>query len=202
MATIKKIDKRLNMVIPIYGEDNDDKEAKPIAHVHSAPISTELFSAYWEPIGLVHARIFSPGGLGLMAGPRMADKVLEKVSKELGVWEGVQTGLLAAIYQLTNVFAPDQNGAWQMWQWADAKKHDIVSNDDAAAVEAALVFFTVASAMFRKYSLKAILDRAFSLWGAQTESSNSTEFLHFLRTLTVAATTGAKVTPIASSPKS
>lgn len=184
-----KIDKRLNLVIPIFDES---PKPKIVCYVHSTPISEETFDAFWEPIGITFNRIYS-GGLGVPAGARLADKMLRKVSLELGVWEGasgVQNGLINEIHRLTNVLITGPAG-WQMVPYHDAVQKQVIDKRDAAGIEAALVFFTVASTMHRRNDLTGILELAGSLWGLQIESRNCTELMSYLRTSTAAENSGA-----------
>jgi hypothetical protein len=186
-----KISKSLHLVIPIYDEPANPKDAKVTAYVHSTAISEETFDIYWKPIGIVFSRIYN-GGFGVTAGARVADKILREVSQELKIWDtpdGVQAGLIADIHRLTLVSTVGKNG-WELLPFQTAMDKGVIDKRDASAIEAALIFFTVASLMHRRSDLAAILELAASLWGLQIESSNSTEFLNSLRTSTKAETSG------------
>jgi hypothetical protein len=180
-----KIDKKLNLVIPVT-QDDDSK-----IYVHSTPISSEVFDTFFLPIAKTFSAIYSEG-LGIIAGPRVADKLLRKVSKDLGIWDGpdgVQMGLINEIHRNTLVLAAGKKG-WEMIPFDHAAR-DILSKDDVAEIEAALTFFTVASAMHRKSDQAEILGGAMKLWGAQIESLTSTEYMNSLRTSTAVASIGA-----------
>jgi hypothetical protein len=171
-----RIDKRLNLVIPVERADGFK------VFVHATPVSSDLFEVYWEPVSKAFANIYS-GGYSVVAGPRIAAKMLRKVSTEMGVWEGqngVQQGLVAEIHRLTNVFAPGKRG-WEMVPFDEAKKTHLDS-DEASEIEGALCFFTVASLTHRKADLPAVLAGAADLWGAQTTLLGCTEFMNSLPT--------------------
>lgn len=182
-----KIDRKLNFVIPIV----DDKD-RPYAYVHSTPIMASTFDTYFLPLARTYAAIFALG-LGPIAGPRVADKLLKKTSMDIGIWdgpEGVQAGLMSEIYRLTNVIAVGKNG-WETTPFEFAKKNGILSAEDAAEVEASVVFFMVSSAVHPRQKLAEYLETASSLFGAQITSSNSTEFMSSLPMWTAVASIGA-----------
>jgi hypothetical protein len=185
-----KIDRKLNLVIPIYDADNDEKI---IAYVHSTPITSQTFEVYWEVLGVTFNYFYS-GGLGLAASARLAAKALKKCAIQLNAWEGdagVERGLMAEIHRLTNVLYVGDKG-WQSIGYYDAKKLKIVSEDDLAVVESAIVFFTVFSVMHRKKDLPNVLAAAYALWGARIESLSCTEFMSSLVTSTESVTTGVR----------
>lgn len=180
-----RIDKKLNLIIPITDENDNT-----VAYVHSTPISSDVFDTYFLPIAKAFSSIYSEG-LGFAGGPRIADKMLRKVSQELGVWEGptgVQNGLIAEIHRLTNVLAVGKNG-WEMLPYHVAKK-TVLNADDAAEIDAALVFFGLGSVMFRRAQVADLVGGAMKLWGAQIESLSCTEYMNSLRTSTAGASSG------------
>lgn len=182
-----KIDKKLNLVIPVYGED----EKTPRVYVHSTPVDTDIWEKYWEPVSLAFTRIME-GGHGRIGGPRIADKMLRKVSMELGVWdtpEGVERGLVAEIHRRTLVLAPGNKG-WETVPFEEARKRGILDPQDAAEIEGALCFFCLVSLMHRRTIRREMLDIAMQLWGAQIESLGSTEFTNSLPTSIAGASTG------------
>jgi hypothetical protein len=182
------INRQLNLIIPVERAD------KSTMFVHSTPISSQIFDTYFLPIAKAFSAIYAEG-LGPIAGPRIADKMLKKVSMELGVWEGsagVQNGLVNHIEHATNILTVGKAG-WEMIPYYDAKAGGLIDPDDVSEVDAAITFFILASAMHRRAELKGILDGAMSLWGAQTESLSCTEYLNSLRTSTAAANSGATV---------
>lgn len=185
-----RIDKKLNLVIPVYGDD----EKTPRVYVHSTPVGTDIWEKYWEPVSLAFTRVMT-GGHGSVGGPRIADKMLRKVAMELGVWDtpdGVERGLIAEIHRLTLVLAPADKG-WETIPFDEAKKRAVLSPEDAAEIEGALCFFCLIYLMHRKSIRQQMLEVAMQLWGAQIESLGSTEFTNSLPTSTEGASTGATV---------
>jgi len=184
-----RINKRLHLVIPVTREDGT------VLYAHSTPISEEIFDAHFLVIAKTFSAIYAEG-LGPLAGPRVADKILRRVARNLGEWDksdgtpGPAQGLVAEMRRLTNVLAPGAKG-WEMRQFEEALSAQLIDATDASEIEAALTFFTVASAMHRRVDLKEILEAAAGLWGARIEYLNCTEYLNSLRTSTEAASTGA-----------
>lgn len=186
-----KINKKLNLVIPIYGED----EKSPRAFIHSTPVGTDIWEKFWEPISMAFTRIMS-GGHGSVGGPRVADKLLRKSAETLGVWvgpDGLEKGFWAEVHRLTLVFVQKDNG-WEMVPWYEARTNsDVIEPEDVSEVEAALAFFTLASLMHRRSVLKDMLGVALGLWGAGITSLDSTAYQSTLPISTETENTGEKV---------
>jgi hypothetical protein len=197
---VNKVDKKLNLVIPIY-PDADMANDKPSAYVHSVPIDYETFRKYWEVLGLTFSRIFN-GGLGTTAGARVAHLMLEKVAIEQKIWDGpdgVKAGLIPTIEQRTNVVCVGKRG-WESMTLIDAQATGVISTEDADSIEAAIIFFAVVSSMQGKARLSAIMTVASIVWGVQIESLSCTEFVSSLRTATAKESSGGTV--VALSPTS
>ena len=185
-----QIDKRLNLVVPVY-QDGDK-----VLYVHSAPIRRETFERYFFVISKAFATIYQKG-LGAMAGPRIAAMLLKKIAQEDGEWEGplgVERGLFAEIHRLSNVIAPGDKG-WEQIPFEEALRLKLIDDDDASEIENAICFFILASAMHRKTELTGVLEAVKGLWGAQTTSFNSTEYIASLPTLIPVESSGEKATP-------
>lgn len=180
-----RIDRKLHLVIPLTGTDGSIR-----TYVHSTAITSDIFEKYWLVISKTFAAIHSEG-LGNVAGPRVADKLLKMTAEQLGIWKDVQTGLVAEIQRLTNVLVQGDDG-WELMPFHDAKKQGLLEPEDAAEVEAAVTFFTVASSMYRREIRALMLAGAAELWGAQISSQNCTDTLTSLQTSTEAANSGAK----------
>jgi hypothetical protein len=183
-----RIDKRLNLVIPVERSDGSQ------IFVHSTPVSSDLFDTYWEPVGKAFSAIYS-GGYGIIGGPRIAAKMLEKVSIDMGRWDGpagVKQGLVAEAHRLTNVLMPGKKG-WEMIPFDEARK-TALNKDDVREIEGAIAFFTVASLTHRKAELPEVLNGAARIWGAQIESSDCTEFMNSLPIPSEGASSGATAT--------
>lgn len=179
-----KIDKRLNIVIPIER-----------GHVHSMPISRAIFDKYFLTISKTFSAIYAEG-LGYVAGPRVAALLLKKVAQDCGEWdgeEGVANGLMNEIVRLSNVVIVDE-GVWKTIPLYNAIEKEILNEDERSEVINALVFFTCASSMHRPMDLGAILAGMRSLWGGQTTSLACTAFAASLPILTPEDSTGLKAT--------
>jgi len=179
-----KIDKRLNIVIPIER-----------GHVHSMPISRAIFDKYFLTISKTFATIYAEG-LGFMAGPRVAALLLKKVAQDCGEWdgeEGVANGLMNEIVRLSNVVIQD-DGIWKTIPLHNAIDKDVLNEEERSEVINALVFFTCASSMHKRTDLSAVLSGMGSIWGGQTTLSDSTEFAASLPISTPEDSTGQKAT--------
>lgn len=184
-----RIDRKLNLVIPVYRDDGSTLFA------HSTPVSSDLFETYWEPVGKAFSSIYS-GGFGIIGGPRIAAKMLQKVSKEMGRWDGkdgVQLGLVAEAHRLTNVAVPREKGGWEMVPFEEARK-TLLEKGDVSEIEGAIAFFTVVSLIHRRAELAEVLAGASQLWGAQTTSLDFTEFTNSLPTSSTSGSSGATQT--------
>ena len=186
-----KINRQLNLVIPLYGDDGETQRA----YVHSTPISSEVYAAHWRVLSRTFSDIITSGLMPV--GARVAARMLEDVARELGQWDtqsGTRLALLPEIHRLTNVLAPGANG-WDLMPLDDAVKTSVIDADDAAEVEGILVFFTAGSHLFMRTNRAEMLTGAIGSWGARIESSTCTELLASLKTSMRAASTGATATP-------
>ncbi|HEY6927217.1 MAG TPA: hypothetical protein VI653_27320 [Steroidobacteraceae bacterium] len=185
-----RIDKRLNLVIPVYRDDGSR------LFVHSTPVSSDLFDTYWEPVGKAFSSIYS-GGFGIIGGPRIAAKMLQKVATEMGRWDGpkgVRMGLVAEAHRLTNVLVPREKGGWETVPFDDARK-TMLDKEDVSEIEGAIAFFTVVSLIHRRTEQAEVLAGAGGLWGAQTTSLDCTAFTNSLTTSTETESSGETQTP-------
>jgi hypothetical protein len=180
MAEVK-LNRKLNLVLTV---DTDDG---PV-HIHSAPISREIFEDNFLPISRAFTSVYT-NGLGPVTGPRVAALLLKQEAQTLGVWERTQQSLMAEIYRLTNVVIPGEHGPEQI-PFDVAKKRGVLDDDAASEVENCIVYFTCASSIHLKAEMAVALEGLNTLWGAQTTSSNVTEYMRSLPTLTPEETTG------------
>ena len=191
-----KINQKLNVVIEMEDEGGT-------SYVHAEPISAQTFERYYKVIAKTFAAIHG-GGLGSVAGPRVASLLLKDIATDLGLWEdgedgsgvkiaGVQSGLMNEIRRLANVIAL-KDGKWQTIPLQEAVDKKLMNPEDLKEVENAIVFFTVYSSMMRRPIRRAMMMGAAEVFGAQITSLNSTEFAASLPTSTGTANTGEKAT--------
>lgn len=182
-------DKSLNLVIPVERDDGTT------VYVHSTPLSRETFDKFFLVIAKTFSAIYTQG-LGPIAGPRVAAKMLKSVAADMGDKQAalVESELMSEMRRLSNVIAPSDRG------WAPVPLHEAIARglmdaNDADEVENAVAFFMLASAMHKKKDAQAVLTEASKLWSAQITSSNSTAFAASLPTSTPAGSTGARAVP-------
>ena len=178
-----RIDKKLNLVIPVERDDGTT------AYVHAIPVSAEVFDKFFLEISRTFAGIIATG-LGEIAGPRVAAKVLRKTSQDLGTWREVESGLVADMRRTSSVLVPKGTGGWDFITLQEALDRDLFSAEDVSEVENAITFFTVYSAIQRRRDLAETLDGLAGLWGAQITSLSATEYAASLRTSTKVDATG------------
>jgi hypothetical protein len=178
-----KLDDKLNIIIPIYGSD----EETIIAYVHATPVSREVFEAHFMLISRTFSAVFA-GGLGHVSGPRVASLVMRDIARRDGDEDGA-TAFMNEVRRLSSVLVRDKDG-WTTMLLHEAIDKKRIGTDDVADVENALVFFIVVSAMHRRQMRRVLLDGAAGLWGAQISSSSCTELAASLRTSTATAAIG------------
>ena len=184
-----RLNRKLNLVLDIETGDG-------IVHIHSMPISREVFEDNFLPISRAFTAVYS-NSLGPVTGPRVAALLLRQEAQTLGVWEKTQQSLMAEIYRLTNVVAPGPNG-WETMPFDVAKKRGVLDDDEAAEVENCIVYFTCASSIRLKQEMELAREGLRTLWGAQTTSLNVTEYTRSLPTSTQEETTGGNPKTAAS----
>lgn len=195
-----RIDKRLNLVVPIY---DDADSQKLIAYVHSTPLSEEAVERHFMLLAQVFAQVFQQG-LGFAAGPAIAMRLLRRVAENTQVWinedktPGEAQLLVEEIRRLTTIIVPNGAG-WQQvpLQIAVDMKH--ISAEDRQEVENAIVFFIAASATLPRKQRQALLQEAVDLWGARLSSSSCTEWIASMTTPKEVVSTGAK-SPVVAKP--
>lgn len=181
-----ELNPKLNLVVPIYDLDGN----RVVAHVHVTPINRTTFDKFYFLLAKTFSAIYSEG-LGTMAGPRVAAKLLMTVAESLNAAEGVKSGLLAEIRRLTMFLEPGQPPL----MLEDAIRAGKISDEDVEEVENAAAFFTVVSLILPKIDRRKELDLFSKLWGASTSSLDSTAFSASLSTSIAPASTGGTGTP-------
>lgn len=183
-----KIDKRMNLVIPVEREDG------PTVYVHATPVSAETFNQHFRIIAKVWSEI-AADGFGVASGPRIAAKILRDIAERENVWDGaggVEMTLMQEIKRLTMVLTP--GGAKPPMLVIDAVKAGLLDAEEQDIVENAIVFFTAASLMLRGEQRRAMLEASAGLWAAQLTLLNSTAFLGSLPTSTETDNSGGTAT--------
>jgi hypothetical protein len=188
-----RIDRKLHLKIPIYAGGDD--EGEPTAYVHSSTIGPDLFDRYWNPLSLAAGKLGHPERALSSVG--IADKMLRDAAMSLNQWdgpEGVQQGLMNHIFRQTHVLIPGENG-WEMHAYDNAKKANKLPAEDAAQVEAAVIFFTCLSAGPRMNRVfKSVLAIGIATLGAELTSLSCSDLVSSLATSTTADATGKKKT--------
>lgn len=179
-----RINKKLNIVIT-----TDDASGATI-HVHSMPISREVFETFYEELGLVFTKSFGESGSVHMAisAPQLAYPALKKLADEKGTWDVVKSGLVNEIIRLTNVIYLSEGG-WITVPLEVAVKEEILDEDSEREVLSSLIFFTAITFVAPKLLVKGFLDMASALRNWVVTSSNSTEYRSGLPISTAVETT-------------
>ena len=178
-----------NLCLSMATENADGTQIR----VHSVPIDADIFEEHFIIISKVFAEVYI--SYGPLIGPRTSALMLRKIASEGGIWEGkggVKNTLFAEIRRLTNVAIAGAKG-WEVLPYQDAITRDVLDPATVAEVDSALVYFTVASCIHQRRNLGRMLDEAFRLWGAQTTSSDCTEWEQSLPILTPDADIGTRV---------
>jgi hypothetical protein len=171
-----KLDKRLNLVIPI---DSDSGRI----YAHSVPISREVFEANIFIISKTLSVLYEDG-LTAFAGPRVAATMMKNIAIDRGIWEGphgVENTLMNEIRRLTNVVIPGERG-WTTIPFDDAVRSGAIDADAASEVEGQVVFFTCICWMHKPKEAHPLLQGVHEIWESQSTSLNSTEWANSLPT--------------------
>lgn len=192
-----RINRALNLVLKLETESAGE------IHIHSVPVSREVFERYFIVMARTFARIMNEG-LGTTAGPRVAYLMLKEVSggaaegetpqaqAARSQWEDVKRGLINEIVRLSNACVLGDKG-WEDMPLHTAFERNILGEDDRLDVESELVFFTLVARMNKRSQIEGLMSMAGALWGSLTTSLSITDYLNSLRTLTVNETSGVTV---------
>ncbi|HHI1423071.1 TPA: hypothetical protein ACP4VY_000121 [Escherichia coli] len=178
-----KIAKNLNLIIPVRTEKGN-------GWIHATPISKEVFKEHFFILSKTFSAIFSEG-LGVVAGPRIAFLMLERISRDSGIWDddkGVRNTLVNEIIRLANLVYPVEGKGYDTIPLDMALEREIVELDDVAGE---LVFFTCVSSINSPEQAKGTMDVVNGIWSTQCSSLNLTEWIVSLPTLKSAASSGA-----------
>ncbi|HBE5562853.1 TPA: hypothetical protein KMB20_004727 [Escherichia coli] len=177
-----KIAKNLNLIIPVRTEKGN-------GWIHATPISKEVFKEHFFILGKTFSAMFSDG-LGVVAGPRVAFLMLEKISCDSGIWEGdkgVRNSLVNEIIRLANLVYPVEGKGYDTIPLDMALEREIIDLDEVAGE---LVFFTCVSSINSPEQAKGTMDVVNGIWSTQCSSLNLTEWIASLPTLKSAASSG------------
>ncbi|EOM7373303.1 hypothetical protein [Escherichia coli] len=177
-----KIAKNLNLIIPVRTEKGN-------GWIHATPISKEVFKEHFFILGKTFSAMFSDG-LGVVAGPRVAFLMLEKISCDSGIWEGdkgVRNTLVNEIIRLANLVYPVEGKDYDTIPLDMALEREIIDLDEVAGE---LVFFTCVSSINSPEQAKGTMDVVNGIWSTQCSSLNLTEWIASLPTLKSAASSG------------
>lgn len=182
-----KIARNMNLIIPVESEMGS-------AYVHSTPISKEVYREHFFILGKVFSAIFSEG-LGVVAGPRLAYLMLERIclgSSQEGanVWDGdrgVRNTLVNEIIRLSNLVYPVEGKGWDTKPLEVALDRGIVDLDD---VIGELIFFTCVSSINKPAQAQGLMKEVNGVWNSQTTSLSLTDWMRSFLTSKPDASSG------------
>lgn len=177
-----KIARNMNLIAEVETENGQ-------CWVHSTPISKEVYRQHFFILSKVFAAIFSEG-LGVVAGPRIAYLLLERIASDMEIWEGetgVRNTLVNEIIRLSNLVYPVEGKGWDNQPLEVALDKGIVDPDD---VIGELVFFTCVSAINKPAQAMGVMASVAGLWNSQITSLNVTDWTASLPILKPGGNTG------------
>ncbi|GAB0719241.1 hypothetical protein NB16F79_23590 [Escherichia coli] len=180
-----KISRNLNLIIPVRTEKGN-------GWIHATPISKEVFKEHFFILSKTFSAIFSEG-LGVVAGPRIAFLMLERISRDSNAWEGdkgVRNTLVNEVIRLANLVYPVEGKGYDTIPLDMALEREIIDLDEVAGE---LVFFTCVSSINSPEQAKGTMDVVNGIWSTQCSSLNLTEWIASLPTLKSAASSGVTV---------
>lgn len=178
-----KISRNLNLIIPVRTEKGN-------GWVHATPISKEVFKEHFFILSKTFSAIFSEG-LGVVAGPRIAFLMLERISRDSNIWEGdkgVRNTLVNEVIRLANLVYPVEGKGYDTIPLDMALEREIIDLDEVAGE---LIFFTCVSSINSPEQAKGTMDVVNGVWSTQCSLLNLTEWIASLPTLKSAASFGA-----------
>ncbi|HAW7792165.1 TPA: hypothetical protein JLL44_004738 [Escherichia coli] len=178
-----KISRNLNLIIPVRTEKGN-------GWIHATPISKEVFKEHFFILSKTFSAIFSEG-LGVVAGPRIACLMLERISSDMNIWDGekgVRNTLVNEIIRLANLVYPAEGKGYDTIPLDMALEREIIDLDEVAGE---LIFFTCVSSINSPEQAKGTMDVVNGIWSTQCSSLNLTEWIASLPTLKSAASSGA-----------
>ncbi|OMQ26908.1 hypothetical protein [Serratia oryzae] len=171
-----EISRKMNLVTPV-------ETANGNIYIHSTPITKAVYREHFLTLSKAFAAIFGHG-LGVLAGPRIAYLMLERVAKNDGIWEGatgVKNTLLQEIIRNSTAIVPVDGKGWEEIPLDVAISREVVDEDD---VLGEIVFFTCVCAINKPGQATALMEQVNSLWNSVCTSQSSMEWAASLPTLT------------------
>ncbi len=178
-----KIARNLNLIIPVRTEKGN-------GWIHATPISKEVFKEHFFILSKTFSAIFSEG-LGVVAGPRIAFLMLERISRDSNIWEGdkgVRNTLVNEVIRLANLVYQVEGKGYDTIPLDMALEREIIDLDEVAGE---LIFFTCVSSINSPEQAKGTMDVVNGVWSTQCSLLNLTEWIASLPTLKSAASSGA-----------
>lgn len=178
-----KISRNLNLIIPVRTEKGN-------GWIHATPISKEVFKEHFFILSKTFSAIFSEG-LGVVAGPRIACLMLERISSDMNIWDGekgVRNTLVNEIIRLANLVYPVEGKGYDTIPLDMALERGIVEFDDVAGE---FVFFTCVSSINTPEQTEQMMLAVSGMWNSRTSSLSLTDWIASLPTLKPAASSGA-----------
>ncbi|MGS8048590.1 hypothetical protein ACQ94G_14245 [Escherichia coli] len=185
-----KIARNLNLIIPV-------RTGKGNGWIHATPISKEVFKEHFFILSKTFSAIFSEG-LGVVAGPRIACLMLERISSDMNIWDGekgVRNTLVNEIIRLANLVYPVEGKGYDTLPLDMALERGIVEFDDVAGE---LVFFTCVSSINTPEQTEQMMLAVSGMWNSRTSSLSLTEWIASLPTLKPVASSGATASTLSA----
>ncbi len=185
-----KISRNLNLIIPVRTEKGNGWN-------HATPISKEVFKEHFFILSKTFSAIFSEG-LGVVAGPRIACLMLERISSDMNIWDGekgVRNTLVNEIIRLANLVYPAEGKGYDTIPLDMALERGIVEFDDVAGE---LVFFTCVSSINTPEQTEQMMLAVSGMWNSRISSLSLTEWIASLPTLKPVASSGATASTLSA----
>ncbi|HFZ7864181.1 TPA: hypothetical protein ACIO6I_003004 [Salmonella enterica subsp. enterica serovar Virchow] len=185
-----KIARNLNLIIPVRTEKGN-------GWIHATPISKEVFKEHFFILSKTFSAIFSEG-LGVVAGPRIAFLMLERISRDSNIWEGdkgVRNTLVNEVIRLANLVYPVEGKGYDTIPLDMALEREIIDLDEVAGE---LIFFTCVSSINTPEQTEQMMLAVSGMWNSRTSSLSLTEWIASLPTLKPVASSGATASTLSA----
>lgn len=177
-----RLDDSLNIVIPIYRDD--DPEADPCAWVHSTPIARSVYDSNYRVLCRMMADMPAIGGNVSVAMNCLMDAAVRLDPKD---GRRNAEALLNEIKRLSEISFAGPSG-WDRMPLDDAEAQGKIDPEDMREVMSTVVFFSAAWHTQARRNRREFVELAARMSGAQTIASDASAFFASLPPLTKAAT--------------